>query len=248
LAKRFAKSGFRTCLTGKLESGVPSYRVSETTLSLSSFEVVGQDGAEKGFIGHAGLVESAGSHDAASVPVLDMGPPLHGHGIAGLIRGGVVGSAALTDDEVQKINTFVDRHANEHAMFSQISTTQLIQMAPQMYCVLPHASPLYENDGRYARTRFSCAGFVLEAYKRARIKLLELNALPMVDMAIIAKAYPQQSRLIERGMITAEDLGLGGDGPWPVLLCGYLFRALNREADFIRQEAYAPNTMDRYFH
>jgi len=86
-----------------------------------------------GFIGHAGLVEATGSHDAASVSVLDMGPPLHGHDIAGQVRGDVVGSAALTDNEVQKIKTFVDRHANERAIFSQISRTQLIQMAPQMY-------------------------------------------------------------------------------------------------------------------
>lgn len=225
---------------------MPSYRVSGTTLALSRFEVVGQDGAEMGFIGHAGLVEAAGSHDAASVPVLDMGPPLHGHDVAGQVRGDVVGSAALTDDELRKIKTFVDRHANEHAMFSQISRTQLMQMAFQMYCVLPHASPLSENDGRYARTRFSCSGFVLEACKRARIRLLDLNALPMVDMAIIAGAYPQ-IRLLERGMTSAEDLGLRGDGPWPILLCGYLFHALNREADVIRQEMYTPDIMDRYF-
>ena len=176
-----------------------------------------------------------------------MGPPLHGHGTAGHVRGDVVGSAALTDDEVQKIKAFVDRHANEHLLFSQFSTSQLIEAAPQMYCVLPHASPLQENDGRYARTRFSCAGFVLEAYKRARIKLLDLNGVPTVDMAIIAAAYPQ-IRFIESGRISAEALGLGGNGPWPVLLCGYLFHALNREADVIRQEAYTPDIMDRDFH
>ncbi len=225
---------------------MPSYRVAGTTLSLSRFDVVGQDGGEREFIAHAGIVEAVGSHDAASVPVLDMGPPLHGHDNTEQVRGDVVGSATLTDDEVQKIKTFVDRHANEHAVFSQISRTQLIQMAPQMYCVLPHASPLYEDDGRYARTRFSCAGFVLEAYKRARIRLLDLNAIPVVDMAIIAAAYPQ-ARLIYRGLISSEDLGLGGDGPWPVLLCGYLFHALSREADVIRQEMYAPDIMDRYF-
>jgi len=226
---------------------VPSHRVIESTLSLSRFEVVGQDGAEPDFIGHAGLAEPAGSHNAAGVPVLDMGPPLHGHGNTAQIRGDVVGSAALTDDEVQKIKTFVDRHANEHAVFSQIRRTQLIQMAPQMYRVLPHASPFHEDDGRYTRTRFSCAGFVFEAYKRARIRLLDLNALPMVDMAIIAVAYPQ-TRFFDRGTITPEDLGLRGDGPWPVLLCGYLFHALDREADVVRQDAYTPDIMDRYYH
>lgn len=227
---------------------MPSYRISGSTLSLSRFDVVGQDGAESNFVSHAGLAESAGSQGAANVPVLHMGPPLHGNGAPVHIKVDVAGSAALTDDEIQKIKTFVDRHANEHLLFSQLSQTQLIQAAPQMYCVLPHECPLYESDGRYARTRFSCAGFVFEAYKSARIKLLDLNELPMVDMAIIAAAYPQQTRFIESRRINAEALGLGGNGPWPVLLCGYLFHALNREADVIRREAYAPDITDRYFH
>jgi hypothetical protein len=247
LARWLAKSRHGACLINRWESGVPSYRVSETMLSLSRFEVVGQDGAETEFIGHAGLVEATGSHHTASVPVLDMGPPLHGHDKVGQVRGDVVGSAALTDDEVQKIKTFVDRHANEHAVFSQFSTSQRMRAVPQMYCVHPHVAPLCEDDGRYVRMRFSCAGFVLESYKTARIRLLDLNALPMVDMAIIAAAYPQQTQMIEREMIAAKDLGLDGDGPWPVLLCGYLFHALNRAADVIRQSMYAPDIMDRYF-
>jgi len=230
------------------ESRVPSYRVNELTLSLDRFEVVGQDGAESGFIGHVGLAASKDSQDVASIAVLDMGPPLHGHGSDHHIRGDVIGSAVLTDDEAQKIRTFVDRHANEHLLFSQLSVGHLLKLAPQMYCLLPHTSPLYEDNGRYARTRFSCAGFVLEAYKTARIKLLNLDGMPLVDMAVVATAYPIHTRLIERGTINAEDLGLGGDGPWPVLLCGYLFHSLNRESDVMRNEAYAPSITDRHFH
>jgi hypothetical protein len=115
-----------------------------------------------------------------------------------------------------------------------------------MYCIRPHASPLYEDDGRYARTRFSCAGFVLEAYNKARIRLLDVNALPMVEMGVLALAYPQ-TRLIGSGRISADALGLGGSGPWPVLLCGYLFHALKRDVDVIRHQPYAPSTADRYF-
>ncbi len=230
----------------RLELSVPSYRIAGSTLSLSLFDVVGQDGAELGFIGHAGLAESTGSENATKIPVLDMGPPLHGHGASGHVKADVVGSAALTDDEVQKIRTFVDRHANEHLVFSQFSRSELIQASAQMYCIRPHVSPLYENDGRYARTRFSCAGFVLEAYNKARIRLLDVNALPMVEMAVLALAYPQ-TRLIGSGRISADALGLGGSGPWPVLLCGYLFHALNRDVDVIRHQTYAPSAADRYF-
>ena len=223
---------------------MPSNRVTESTLPLSPFQVVGQDGAESGFIVHAGLAESAGLQNAAKIPVLDMGPPLPG--TSRHMRGDVVGSTVLTDDDVQKIRTFVDRHLNEHAAFSHFRMSELLLSVPQMYCVLPHSSPLYENDGRYVRTRFSCVGFVLEAYKTARIRLLNLNGLPLVDMAVIAAVYPQ-TKLIERGIISAESLGLHGTGPWPVVLCGYLFHSLNREANVIRQEAYTPDLADRHF-
>ncbi len=226
---------------------MPSYRVTGSTLSLSIFDVVGKDGDESGFIDHTGLAESAGSQDAAKIPVLDMGPPLHGQGGSGHVRATVVGSATLTDDEVQKIKTFVDRHANEHLVFLQFNTSQVIRAAPQMYCVHPHACPLYEDDGRYTRMRFSCAGFVFEAYRKARIELLDSNNLPMVDIAVIRLAYPGPVGLMEGGRISREALGLEGSGPWPVLLCGYLFHALNRGANIIRHEPYAPSISDRYF-
>ncbi len=226
---------------------MPSFRVNTSTQEFNRFDAVGADHAESDFICHVGLTVAAGSQDVTSVAVLDMGPPLHGHNSANHMKCDVIGSAQLTDDEVQKIRTFIDRHANEHALFLQLAATQILRMAPQMYCVLPHTSPIYEDDGRYTRTRFSCVGFVLEAYKGARINLLNLDELPLIDMTIIAAAYPQ-TRLIQRGLISAEDLGLGGEGPWPVLLCGYLFHALNRDIDVIRQEAYAPRIEDRHFH
>lgn len=226
---------------------MPSYRVAGSTLSLNIFDVVGQDGDEPNFVGHTGLAESASTQQVAKVSVLDMGPPLHGQGGSAHLTANVVGSAILNDDEVQKIKTFVDRHANEHQVFVHFNASQLLIAAPQMYCIHPHVSPLHESDGRYARTRFSCAGFVFEAYKKARITFLDSNALPMVDLAVVRKAYPRQIRLMEDGRISPEALGLQGTGPWPVLLCGYLFHALNRDVDVIRREQYAPIAANRYF-
>ncbi len=178
---------------------MPSYRVAISRLSLSIFDIVGQDGDEPGFIGHTGLAKSSGSQDAAKIPVLDMGPPLRGQSGSGHVQAHVVGSANLTDDELRKIKTFVDRHANEHQVFSRFTMSQLIKCAPQMYCVHPHASPYYEDDGRYARMRFSCAGFVMEAYKKARIELLASDDLPKVDIEVITVAYPEQVQLMESG-------------------------------------------------
>ncbi len=226
---------------------MPSYRVALGSVTLAMFDVVGRDGDEPAFIGHAGLADSAGSHNAAKISVLDMGPPLHGQGTPGHMSADVVGSATLTDDEVKKITNFINRHASEHRSFLEFSRTELINAAPKMYIVRPHAKPFDEEDGRYARMRFSCAGFVLEAYRKARIRFLDSKALPSVEMDDIRLCYPLEIRLMEDGKVTPEDLGLEGDGPWPVLLCGYLFHALNRDAGTVRSEQYVPTIADRHF-
>ncbi len=174
-----------------------------------------------------------------------MGPPLRVEG--GNLMAHVIGSAVLTDDEVQKIRTFIDRHALEHLVFLKLGLRERINLSPQMYCVYPHFSPYREDDGRYARTRFSCAGFVFEAYKNARIELLDISTLPSMEVAAIRLAYHDQIEFLERGGIDLEALGLEGSGPWPVMFCGYLFHALNREASVIRNEPFTPDMADRYF-
>jgi hypothetical protein len=226
---------------------VPSKRIDAPAISLSVYDVVGADGDTAGFICHAGLAESAGSHDAQAIAVLDMGPPLHTSHSAGQICASCVGSAELTDDEVRKITNFVDRHAGEHQTFLQLTSRQLLRLAPQMYCIFPHAEPFYEDDQRYARMRFSCAGFVFEAYRTAGIRLLDVSALPATQMEDIKRGYPSQTRLMESGKVSPESLGLEGNGPWPVLFCGYLFHALSREPDVIRQLPYAPTAEDQRF-
>jgi len=226
---------------------VPSFRVTEPRVSLKEFDVVGRDGDEPGFVAHTGLAESAGSHGCEKVPVIDMAPPLHGSGTGNHIRAHAMGTANLTHDELQKIRTFVDRHANEHLAFQHFHGKQLLNAVPQMYCIRPHSRPYSEDDGRYCRTLFSCAGFVLEAYRFARIRLLGLDALPGVDLAVLRVAYTREIHAMERGIIRREDLGLEGSGPWPVLLCGYLFHALSRDTDSIRREPYRPVLDDRYF-
>lgn len=226
---------------------MPSYRVTEPTVSLSRFDIIGQDGVELRFVAHVGLADVAGPSSSVAVPVCEMGPPLRGSNASRQLQCNVLGSATLTNSEIQKIKTFIDRHANEHASFLQVSRSQLVQAVPEIYCIIPHASPFREIDGRYTRTRFSCAGFVFEAYKKARITLIDVNNMPSVDMAVIASAYPLQVRLIESGRVSREALGLEGEGPWRVLLCGYLLHSLDRRAADVRQQAYSPVSMDRVF-
>jgi hypothetical protein len=226
---------------------VPSFRIETPTVSLSVFDVVGADGDQPRFISHTGLAESEGAHKVDAVKILDMGPPLRGPGTTTAVKATAAGRAELTDDEQQKIRSFVNQHVSEHESFLQLNERQILRLAPQMYCIYPHATPLAEDDDRYVRMRFSCSGFVYEAYRSARISLLDVGTLPPVDMAVIKVAYPAQTRLMESERLTPESLGLEGEGPWPVMLCGYLLHALNRPADLIRQQPYTPVAEDQHF-
>jgi hypothetical protein len=56
-------------------------------------------------------------------------------------------------------------------------------------------------------------------------------------------AYPgiaHQSRL-------REHLGIPGDGPWPVVLAGYVLHALNRTKEDVRRRPYSPSRNDATF-
>jgi hypothetical protein len=224
---------------------MPSFSIKELHVELKVFEVLGADGPEAGFIKHTALAANGGVQSAHAVNVVDMGPPLHGPAHMHTMHATVVGRAELTDDEVQKIKVFVDQHSGEHQAFN--SLRDALRYAPQIYCIYPHADPLREDDGRYVRMRFSCAGFVVEAYRFARIELIDLANLPKIDMGVIDATYPMLSPILRNGTITANSLGLGGDGPWPVLLCGYLFHALDRNADAIRAGPATPLPEHRYF-
>lgn len=226
---------------------MPSFRIEGSSVFLSRFDVVGKDGVEARFIDHVGLAETDASFQSHAVAVFDMGPPLRGPGSTNLMCAHAIGCAELTDDELRKIKMFVDQHASEHASFLQLNRGQRWRRAHEIYCIFPHAAPYCEDDDRYVRTRFSCAGFVLEAYNFARITLLEPNDLPMVGMDVLRGGYPAEMQILEAGIIAADTLGLKGAGPWPVLLCGYLFHSLARTADEIREQPYSPTIDDRFF-
>jgi hypothetical protein len=226
---------------------MPSYRVTGASVSHSKYDVVGENRERPQFIAHVGLAAYEAVSQANAVAIIDMGPPLHVAGELHSIAAHAVGSAELTDDELQKMRTFIDQHAGEHASLKQLSNIEVLRRAPEMYCICPHAEPFCEEDGRYVRMRFGCAGFALEAYRYARVRLLDLDSLPAVDIDLLRTAYPAQVRLMEDGRLSADSLGLSGSGPWPVLLCGYLFHALSRSAGAIRESPYAPIAGDQFF-
>lgn len=201
--------------------------------------MVGQDGDRVGFVCHVGLAVNHGPQESHRVAVVDMGPPIRPDGQIDNVS--AVGTAVLNDDEQWKIQTFIDKHEGEHQSIQNMKRNY-----PEVYCVFPHFCDYTEADGRYVRKKFSCAGFVFEAYRKARIHLLHIQMMPTVDLNILKAAYPTFVSFLDRPSERIK-LGLNGDGPWPVMLCSYLFHALDRKVGQIRQAPYAPTAGDHIF-
>ncbi|MBN2476360.1 MAG: hypothetical protein JXB62_17235 [Pirellulales bacterium] len=124
------------------------------------------------------------------------------------------------------------------------------------YVVRPHCDwQTAPETGRRLYRRFSCAGFVVECYRSVGINLVNTREadLPDVEYAMIKHAYPQvkdRANVQEAmGGLTLDDLGLGGDGPWQVVLAGYVFHALDEISDENPRAApHAPaSTAEAYY-
>lgn len=220
---------------------VPSVRKTGSTVTLSLFDVIAEDGTIFDFPRHTGLASQPGESDRGAVSVYNMGPPLHS---PGSMKADAIGMAELDESEARKIKVFIDRHEGEHLAMRQIIRIHR-QHVPQMYCILPHAAE-YQENGRYVRMRFSCSGFVLEAYRKARINLIDESRLPQIGLDSIKKAYPEHAGLLDHASFR-ESMGLVGAGPWPVMLCGYVIHALNRDKASIRNAPHSVGEADAVF-
>jgi hypothetical protein len=216
-----------------------------------ALDVVGQAGRRPNFIAHTGLARNAAAQDRNGAQVYHMGPPLEAEG---RMTVDAVGAAELTDGESRRIMDFIDRHAGEHAaatlafrnLMQQRNRPELLRLLPQLYCIHPHKGPFREPDGRYARMKFSCAGFVFGAYQEARISLFDEKLLPVIDLVTIKEAYPRYAGFLDDPNFRAS-MGLSGADKWPVMLCGYLLHAMHQDNAAIRQSKYSPKEGDQYF-
>lgn len=188
------------------------------------------------------------------VDVFHMGPPLVANtesqtaGSNGRrCRADIIGDLVLDAEEREAIDDWlseVDTEDRNHPLkpFEQ-------------YTVIPHVDwEIAPETGRRIRRKFSCAGFVMEAYRRAQIHLLDTSGeLPDVDAGLLDAAYPNLSRL-ERlppeyrerlGFKGREQFGLHGKGTWKIILAGYLFHSTSRATNETpRPPAYLPKSAE----
>lgn len=122
------------------------------------------------------------------------------------------------------------------------------------YVVTPHCAWYFAPEtGRPLYRRFSCTGFVLECYRSIGVDLVDTQEahLPEIDFSMLVQAYPEveRERALARLGLTRDDLGIPGNGPWRIILAGYVFHALARvTGENPRPAAYQPGSVaNTYF-
>lgn len=219
---------------------MPVFLLSEELSSIGRFDVFGQrSGALRAFICHTGL-----SGDACSVSGLDpifavhMRPPLESQGRCYIDLYGRLED--ITDDERLSIDCFIEELQEEYEAQRQRDGER------DHYIIHPHTNEVLANNGTLLFTQYSCAGFVMAAYEQIGVSLLctEESVLPEIDWLDMIRLYHDLDGVEQA---TRVRLGLEGDGPWRIVLPGYLFHSLQRDTTTIRNEPYEPCAADRLY-
>lgn len=138
----------------------------------------------------------------------------------------------LTPGEAAKIETWIGNLDTVTPTFNEGVRTG------EQYTIHPHARMVRDvTTGTRRFRRFSCAGFVVDCYRAARLPLLPLDTrqLPACSQAELISVYAFLSNPIAR-----EDFGVGNAGPWALTLPGYLFHSLLRAPEEVRRCPYIP--------
>jgi hypothetical protein len=212
---------------------MPAQRIAGGRLAISRFDVLGFDSSGQAtFIGHVGLATAASTFPrAAGIRIADMMPPLLvGHPLPAASPVTCHGQAQLLEFEVQAIAGFVraiqSEYQAEESRQKQARRWDKAQFRRAQYTIRP---PVQWPNRQRRYSRFSCAGFVHEAYAAAGIVVVLTDEvrIPSYSLASLVRAYEHASeQLADAAFRTG--MGLAGDGPWPVLLPGHVLNGLNR--------------------
>ena len=228
---------------------MPARRLTAVPTWIRRFDVAAQDSADAGearFVGHLALALEARGDVAAGteVSITHVRPPRKPQDVMAVHS---LGSVPLTVEEQQMVEVFVDNAMGELLAIERRSRRNTLKE----YIVRPHVLPVPDTDGTVKYNRYSCVGFVVEAYRHAEVTILDTDeaSLPPVSLDVLQEAYPLLRRLVgDPGeQETLRDIGLGGGGPWPVVLPGYVLHALDRPSEYIREEAYDARPGDGRF-
>lgn len=215
---------------------MPTIDLTQGPKTLSRYDVVGVRSEDQiPFVIHVGLLdeESQSVEAGGEVSAVHMRPPLK-KGEA--IKVHVAGRVPLTNDEIKKMSIWLEKIDDEYKELRVGKRSQYIIDPPWKDKCDP-------NTGVRRYRRYSCAGFVLDSHSQVDIELLQMDKGSLPDV------YPKTIKLaygLNPGPLLSE-FGLEDDGPWKVVLAGYVLHALKRTTKQIRQEPYQPKEGDEQF-
>jgi len=218
----------------EIETGtfVLEQRTSESgnSLRVQRFAIVGTYSKQPPFVGHAALLRKEETLNGPStVSVHHMGPPIEN---LAQVSCHLIGQINLTNEEIESIENWLAD------VDTQYCDWKLLPF--QQYIIKPHMKWEKSEKGRPIRQRFSCVGYVIEAYKAAGIELLETANLPGANKLLLMQAYSEFSEILNKPRL-ANNLGVPGNGPWKVALAGYLFHSTGRySSSMSRKDGFIP--------
>lgn len=216
---------------------MPCHDLETGPQTVMRFDVVGQYSASANrFLAHVCLLDSdsVAFSAGALVKVAHMKPPAQR---GDLQTGHVACYVPLTNDQIRDISIWLDEIMDEYKAAN----------VKEQYVIHPPWQD--KNDpltGTRRFRRYSCAGFVIDSHNQVGLDLLDINedALPEVNYQQIASAYPLIASA-NRNLLGK--FGLEGDGPWRIVLAGYVMHSLNRSNDEILSGPYRAKAGDELF-
>ncbi len=218
----------------------------DTPQNCIKYSIVGHYGTRP-FVKHAAILkgDTAVLFGADDIFVWHIGPPLVAgpQTTAAAAEKGrktsihIVGFVNLDADDIEGIETWLSDVDKEDRPLKGSLTDVLAQyrVSPPIYWVMAeNHTPLYRQ--------FSCVGFVMDCYRAIAINLIDdaqLDRFPDVTIDQVVAAY---GPTVQRDEFRNK-LGIPGQGPWKIVLAGYLFHSLNRDNTVIRHTPYVPSNI-----
>ena len=236
---------------------MPVAEVHSGPVPVHRFDVIGSLNARTRCVEHVGLsLEDRNLIAGPQSPlrIVDMAPPISERMADDRFLRHLVGTADLTPEvDIGVLELLENFVAETSGPIEPQSLTSDFPLSEEhinffVFTIHPHmVSGSGDEDDEVRPTRYSCAGYVHEGYRRAKLPLLDVESLPELTFEQISRADPRlrAARISEPELLAWT--GINGEGSWPVMMPGYLIASLNRSGDDIRRTPYQPRPADITF-
>jgi hypothetical protein len=187
------------------------------------FDLIGHCHGGGEDVTHVGLLATASDVTAGgNVAGLQMGAKLYVEPPTNIVAH-IAGTLPLSREQAEGLEEWI----------AEVRTLAAVCV----YIALPAAEFVSDSQsGRRKHWKFSCAGFVETAYSAgAGVRLVvDETKLPLLELTTVKRIWAPVLNILEDEKLQRKFLdkyGLKGNGPWKVLVPGYLLHALQRRVN-----------------